>query len=243
MLSDVATLMAYLVVLGVSEILTVYAAYLALTVWKGLAVPIYRSRALWTGVLAILFANTAIFSSIVYIVFPQQFTLAASIAVNFVLYTLVLVAIYVWIDRTISTLVRLDFLRRDLVGWKRLRPFYWAFAIGSIVLSTFPSPPSASLLYQAAVYTSLLVPFTYGAVALIVGSAKTRDMTFRSHARWGGFLMLAITIATLTYFLTANVVAQNLPFVLISYSPFVLVSYCFYKMAKHLVPTGTLSPS
>jgi hypothetical protein len=211
------------------DVVTGYAAYLALSVWRGLAVPIYRSRALWTGVLATLFVLTAVFAGNVDALVPAPYLFVASIVINYGLYNVVLVALFVWIDRTIGTLVRLDYLRRDLLRWKSFRFVYW----GSVLVSLASYYGYNSILIMLISAISLLVPIAYGSLALVVGSSRTRDMTFRSHAKWGGYLMLFVIAATLAYFATPSVVIQDLWFL--------PISYCFYKMAKFLVPIGTFT--
>ena len=211
-----------------------YAAYLAFSVWRGLAVPIYRSRALWTVFLAILFALAVPFGGNIAI-FPPTFVYIASIVIYNGLFTLILVALFAWIDRTINTLIRLDYLRRDLFGWKKVRFAYWALvavASGGSVYSPPVGPSSLPLFLVGGI--SLLIPVGYGSLALIIGSRKTTDMTFRSHAKWGGYLMVGVLLASLTYFATPNVVAVQVP-------PYMLISYCFYKMAKSLVPVNPIT--
>jgi hypothetical protein len=59
-------------------------------------------------------------------------------------------------------------------------------------------------------------------------------MTFRTHAKWGGYLMVGVLLASLTYFATpSNIALQTLPYLLIAYS--------FYKMAKFLVPVNVIT--
>ncbi len=232
MLSDfVSSTLPLIGIIGISDAVALYAAYLALSVWRGLAVPIYRSRALWTALVAILFSLTIIFSGNVDTIFPEAYRYVASLLIYYLLYTVTLVVLYIWIDRTISTLVRLDFLRRDLLGWRKFRFVYWSFALVSLVLDTFISSPSISIIGVLFLVTNL-VPFAYASIALVVGSAKTLDLTFRSHARWAGYCMFGILLSALTYFATPYVALQDLPIFLISYS--------LYKMAKFLVPVGTL---
>jgi hypothetical protein len=234
MSSDFVSSTLPLIVIAVaSDAIIFYAAYLALSVWRGLAVPIYRSRALWTAFLAILFSFAAPFSVNVDTIFPEAYRFVASIVIYNVLYTLVIAVLFGWIDRTISTVIRLDYLRRDLLGWRRFRFVYWGFAAGSLVLNIFSSP-SVPLIAIAG-FVFLLVTLTYASIALVMGSRRTLDMTFRSHARWGGYCMLAIILTALTFVATSNVILSDLPLLLISYS--------LYKMAKSLVPVGTFAGS
>jgi hypothetical protein len=219
----------------VGDAITGYAAYLALSVWRGLAVPIYRSRALWTAFLAIIFAVSTGLGGNIDAIFPPPFVYIASIVIYNGLYTLILLALFAWIDRTINTLIRLDYLRRDLIGWKKVRFAYWALVAVASGLAFF-SPPvgPASLPLFLVGGISLLIPVGYGSLALIIGSRRTTDMTFRTHAKWGGYLMVGVLLASLTYFATpSNIALQTLPYLLIAYS--------FYKMAKFLVPVNVIA--
>jgi hypothetical protein len=207
-----------------------YAAYLALSVWRGLVVPIYRSRALWTGLLAILFAVTIIFVEFINTIFPS-FQFVASIVLYYGLFPLILAALFAWIDRTISILIRMDYQRRNLLGWKRFRFVYWGVA-ALVVVNPYIQIPIPQLFAGI----SVLVPFAYGSLAFVVGSKRTPDMTFRSHARWGGYSLVAIIVATL-----ANYANYATPNVLLEDLPILLISYCFYKMSRFLVPIGTFT--
>jgi hypothetical protein len=229
MSSDLLTPLLPLVgLVGIDDIITLYAAYLALSVWKGLAVPVYKRRALWMALLAILFALISTLS-----------TFTNSFVIYVVLSTLFLGVLFGWIGITISTLIRLDYLRRDLLGWKRIRVLYWGFAIGTLVLNAgSPSTTSVAPLDSPLLDLLLIMvffPFVYASVVLIMGSTRTGDMTFRSHVKWGGYCLLAIVLSGVVYFATPNPVLESLPLP--------LISYCLYKMAKLLVPAGTFQTS
>jgi hypothetical protein len=226
-----------LAIIVIGDAIAVYASYLAISVWHGLAVPIYRSRALWTGFLAILFALVYALSVDVGAIFPPPYTILALIAIYLLLYPLVLAVLFIWIDRTIGTLIRLDYLRRDLVGWRRLRLAYWVIAISSLVLNYSVVVNYSVYFPTFFVYTleTLLIIFAlaYGSIALVVGSRRTKDMTFRSYAKWSGYCVLAIILASAGFLVTNDMTLLSIPAIPISYS--------LYKMAKYLVPVGKLT--
>jgi hypothetical protein len=160
-------------------------------------------------------------------IFPPPFVYIAPIVIYNGLYTLILLALFAWIDRTINTLIRLDYLRRDLFGWKKVRFAYWALVAVASGLAVYSPPVGPASL-------PLFLVVGYGSLALIIGSRRTTDMTFRTHAKWGGYLMVGVLLASLTYFATpSNIALQTLPYLLIAYS--------FYKMAKFLVPVNVIT--
>jgi hypothetical protein len=236
MSSDLLTsTIPYLAVIGISDALAFYAAYLSFSVWRGLSVTIYRSRALWTGMLAILIGLTGTASGNVGAV-PQPFYPVAAIAAYGFLYPIAIFVLYFWIDRTLATIIRLDYLRRDLLAWRRFRFIYWAFAAASFVfyyfgqdyLQTLPLPSIA----VAAFLITYVVPWGYAAVGFIVGRRRTSDMTFRLHLKWFGLFLASIAFITVIYGLTSDRFTSSLSDVLIAYS--------LYKMARYLVPSQRL---
>jgi len=222
----------YLGIIVVSDLGLVYAAYLSLSVWRGLSVPIYRSRALWTGILALLIGVATPISGNVSVLFPSSNFYFAAILVYFTLYPGVIFGLFVWIDRTITTLIRMDYLRRDLARWSKLRLVYWTlvgvmFATYFIGFFFYPEgPPILTDIFLV----FLLLPAAYGSLALVIGSRRTTDITFRHHAKWLGFAIGALILISLISVLTTNIVLQS--------APFLLISYCFYKVARFLVPVG-----
>ena len=107
-----------------------YGTYLSFSISRALAVPIYRSRALWTGLIGLL---ALVFSSVYLLglVGTPSLTVPLGELLYLVILPVLFVVGFVWIDRTISVLIRLDHLRRDIAGWrdKRVRLSYWAFFV------------------------------------------------------------------------------------------------------------------
>jgi hypothetical protein len=230
----------YLAVIGISNVLVLYAAYLSFSVWRGLSVPIYRSRAIWTGVLAVLLGLTSITSGNVNALFPAPYSLVGIVAVYGILYPLAIFVLFFWIDRTMAMIIRLDYLRRDLLGWRRFRFVYWGFAAGSFVFYLLGNPillpnptPTDVFVFGGVLSLTYAVPWGYASLALVVGRRRTRDATFRLHLKWFGLCIASIVFAGLTYSLIPDPFIGNLPFV--------LIAFCLYKMARFLVPAQRLN--
>jgi hypothetical protein len=78
-----------------------------------------------------------------------------------------------------------------------------------------------------------MIPLVYGSLALFKGTRATRDMTFRAHVKWFGYLGTSTVPALLIYGLTSNPILA---------SPFVLImALSYYKMSRFLVPIGRIS--
>jgi len=215
MSNDSLILLLSYVVFVIAGGVSAYAAYIALSVRRGLVVSIYRSRALWTGVflivISIAFIGTADPPLFTYIGLPL---------------TVVLLA---YIDRTIGTITRLDYLRRDVLGWRKLR-IPWA---ASAMIYYYP----VFALFNGSIIYDFLAPFPLGylSLTLIVGSRRTRDMTFQSHARWFAYLLGTFAL----FAISINTTSSLLPVSFVD----VLSSYCMYRMAKSLVPVSRFPTS
>jgi len=151
------------------------------------------------------------------------------------LYLLPLVAILVWIDRTVNAVVRLDYMRRDVLSWRRLRFAYGLIAaIGILVYySRYVYPVPDALVVGFALMFSALI---YGMLATARGVATTKDMTFKSHVMWFGIFLLGFIVGGFMYELGP----LNSLYGTLDLLSFGVCSYGFYKMARFLVPTGKL---
>jgi hypothetical protein len=217
----------YLIVIGVTDVISLYAAYLAFSIWRGLVVPIYRSRALWNGALAILFGLGFTISGNVDLIFGQAYGVLGVILAYLIVYPGAQIVLFIWIDRTMNTIIRLDYQRRDVARWRSLRFVYWAFAAATLALYAILFATNSSVVLDLFLI-SFLFPLSYGSLALILGARKTRDMTFKLHARWFGFAIAALIVVTLTPSFVGSMLVNSLPYI--------LVSFCVYKMARFLVP-------
>jgi len=220
-----------LVLTGITDIFALYAAYLSLSVRRGLAVPVYRSRALWMAFLGISAAIVFTYEGFTNISPTSPLT---SIEFREILFAIPLGIILILIDRTANTLIKMDFLRRDLLLWKKLHFVYGTAVVLFYVLyySRYVYfVPDAEVIALVLYFSALI----YGALAIARGTTVTRDMTFRSHAIWFGILLAAFITGSVLYF--APVPLD------ISFVCFTVASYCFYKMAGSLVPAGKLSAS
>jgi len=225
----IATVIPTIVLTCATDAFSLYGAYLSISVRRGLTVAVYRSRALWMALLGILSTIVFTYDGLTIIVPSSPF---ATVEVREILFAIPLGVILVLIDRTVNTVIKLDYLRRDVLFWKKLR-----FVFGAVIVLFYV------LFYSRYVYflpdaqgfaLALYFPaLVYGAVAIAKGTMVTRDTTFRSHVKWFGYLLATFIAGNVVYFLPISL-AIDLVF-------FALTSFCFYKMARFLVPTGKLS--
>jgi len=216
---------------AVFDVFALYGAYLSISVRRGLVVPIYRGRALWLAVIGLLGVLGITYFGVAATLNPVLET--SQPALLEFLYLLPLAAILTWIDRTVNTVIRLDYLRRDVLFWRRLRFAYGLVAVIGILIyyaRYFLSIPDARIVGFALIFSQLI----YGMLALVRGARVTRDMTFKSHVRWSGFFLLAFIVAGFIYVLGYS----NPSYVIPALLSFVAASFGIYRMAKSLVPTS-----
>jgi len=224
-------------VLGITAVFdafALYAAYLSASVWRGLVVPTYRGRALWLAAICVLGAFMLTEFGVSAALTPNY--RSASPALREFTYLPPLAAILVWIDRTVNTVIRLDYLRRDVLLWRRLRYVYGSIAVVGILIyySRYLYPiPDAMTVGFALIFSQLI----YGMLTLARGAAVTNDMPIKAHIRWFGLFLLAFIVAGFIYVLTysdPSYLVLNLLF-------FAASAYCLFRMARSLVPSGKLS--
>ncbi len=241
--SDFLLTIAFIGLPGLADAFFLYATYLSLSVWRGLAVPIFRSRALGMASFGIpfsvFFTYTILSSS------TRGNPFLAAPVIGEAIFSIILTTLFVWIDRTVGSVIRLDYRRRDLLYWNRFRFLYWAFVVTGI-----------GLVYARYLYYCLAVscpatlvvgsglepysgpmtlgPLAYGALCLAKGARTTRDMTFRSHVKWFAYLGATFIPGSLLYLIGGP--SLLVPIALLQ----VAAGYCFYKMARFLVPVGKL---
>jgi len=230
--------------IAISDIILLYAAYISFVVRRGLTVPLYRSRALWLGTSAILWGVFFIFFDNInaaYALFGS-YHLVAGTVFYVAIFLLTVFAFFVWIDRTVDTLIRLDFRRKNILGWKKVRPLYWLCAVLGFIFYIFSTEYYVfSVVNYITTFsvTASSVPFlsialAYALCAIIVGSIRTHDLTFRSHVKWFG-----LSVATLLLlFVRDIVVLPNIP--VLNALPYIFFAYFYYRMARSLVPVNKL---
>ena len=232
MSSDFLTIsLPLLLMVGLTDAILLYATYLSLTVWRGLAVPEFRSRALWMALFGIPVATALAYGVTSYTILPTD-SLFSAPAISESIFTLGLVALFIWIDRMVRIAIRMDYLRRDILQWRRLRLVYYVFFVVANIFyfaRYFVNLSGVMVVAEAA----LVIPLLYGISALIIGARNTRDLTFKGHVRWFGYMGAAITPVLVIYTQAGH------PTVLLGI-PLILVAFCFYKMARNLVPIGKL---
>ena len=222
-------------VMGVTalfDVLALYAAYLSVSVRRGLVVPVYRGRALWLAAICVLGAAMLTDFGVSSVLTPNY---GSSSALREFLYLPPLAAILVWIDRTVNTVIRLDYLRRDVLFWGRLRYAYGSIAVAGILVyysRYFYPVPDAMTVGFALIFSQLI----YGMLTLVRGAAVTKDMTFKSHIKWFGLFLFAFIVAGFIYVLTVPETVYLVPNLL----AFAASAYCLFRMAKSLVPSGKI---
>jgi hypothetical protein len=61
------------------------------------------------------------------------------------------------IDRTNGTLIRLDYLRKDIIGWRKARPFYWlAVSLFTVFFVIDLGPAPGYGYYQSSIPRSII---------------------------------------------------------------------------------------
>jgi len=216
------------------DVFVFYAAYLSASVWQGLVVPIYRGRAIWLAAICLL-ASLAITEYGVSATLTPDYSSFLPALREF-LYLLPLVAILIWIDRTMNAVIRLDYLRRDVLFWRRLHYVYGLIAVIGIMIYyaryVFAIPDAMTVGF-ALIFSQLI----YGMLALARGATVTKDLIFKSHVKWFGLFLLAFIAAGFIYQLTYSGGSFVLPDMLC----FTASGYCLFRMSKSLVPSGKLS--
>ena len=229
MSSDLLTnFLPTLALTSIVDVFSLYAAYLSISVRRGLTISVYRSRALWMALLGVCAAISFTYDGFTVATATSSL---ASVEVREILFALPLGVILILIDRTVNTVIRLDYLRRDVFHWKKLRFVYGVVVVLFYVL--FYSRYVYFLPNSQGIALALYFPaLTYGALAIAKGASMTMDATFRLHVAWFGYLLVAFIVGGVIYFLPISLV--------IDLSFFAFTSFCFYKMARFLVPAGKL---
>lgn len=236
-------LISYVVLGCAGGFFYLYGTYLSFSIRKALAVPLYRSRALWNGfigLLVLVFSTTYLLG---------QFNTAPylSVLLAVLLYFLILPVLFLvgfaWIDRTMSVLIRLDILQRDILGWRHMkfRFFYWAlFAVQLAFFywfsfgATFTTPILILEYLWFVFFAALLV---YSSVGIVIGSSRCRDATFRVHIMWLGYYVatgLIVSVVSFVFSLLTGTLVE--PFL----GP-ILGAYFFFRMARSLAPLNRTS--
>ncbi len=241
MQSDTLYLIVPPILIIVSAVIFAFAARFSFLIVRALATPLYKSRARWTGLLSISFIIFLIMVIIEVLLpktpFVPNLTLEAYVTF-YVAFPVVLLVLYAWIDRTISLAVSQDYLGRDPLRWKKIRPLYWAVvAVQSILLFLVPVGflffyPEMTILNGIGMLL-FSVTLAYSAVALAIAGIRTKDLTLRNHLKWFGYNLLALLLTVIIAIFST----------VFSWFPVIFVSYCFYRMARSLAPISRLSPS
>lgn len=227
--------------LGASDAIMAYGAFLAYQVWRGLAVQTYRQMAFWTSLLCVL--AIVVFS---YSIGIESFFNTLHGAYNRLgaggsdlLWLVFVLVVAAWLDKTIATAIRLDFFRRDILGWRKLRPAFWAFMTGmtGFYALAFYFLPAVNItppeVLGVGMTVSAFVPLGYASAALYAGRKRSKVETFRAHSLWFGLFVVCLTVQLITYAALAQI--------LLTTAFFLAMGFCLYQMARHLVPVTKLA--
>jgi hypothetical protein len=160
----------------------VVGAYRALRIRRGLASPIYRSRALSLALVAILYTIALISDLVPY---PQVTDLATGAMITLAVtlpYFVFAFMMFHSVDRTILVANDMDLLGRNTLQWPRLRwPLYALalFAIALILIANpflfLQSPPAWANTADLAFYPLFLTALGVSAVALFLSSRRSLE--------------------------------------------------------------------
>lgn len=220
------------VALLVSIVISALASYRALTSRRVLASPLYRSRALWTGTVALVAIGFEALTIAVDYTVPSTATSGAYPVVgSWGFYAIAglaaagSVVVFAWVDRTIGVAMELDFLHRDALGWKRLRP-----AAGAALVAGAIGAEVFTIYWQYLASVVLLAALAaYMAAALVISGSRVRDDTMRRYMKWMGF-----SVISLIFFLATTSVNAYLNF------PLAIFAYFLYRISTSLLKTAPL---
>lgn len=227
--------------LGASDAVLAYGAYLAYQVWRGLAVQTYRQMALWTSLLCLLAIFVFSYSAAIEGFRPSVYGAYNRLgpAGTDLLWIFLVEVVAVWLDRTIATAIRLDFFRRDLLGWRRVRPVFWALFAGltALYVLSFYFLPAINVTAPKAIglgFTGVgAILLGYASATLYAGRRRAKVETFRAHSLWFGLFVVCLTVQLITY--------NSLGSILLSAAIWLAMGFCLYQMARHLVPVTKLT--
>ncbi len=217
------SLLSFIVVDVITVPPLLYASYWAFAIRQALASRAYRNHAMWLGVVCIL---TSLFFPAIELGNSSNFLISEAPAVVFPLLILVLFA---WIDSTIPVARRSDPLLRSILHWEKLRIAGWIvtvlLVISLVISSVYPALSFVSV-------PALVFLFILGAPAVLIGARRSKDRLFRNSFKWfGAFLLLFLFLVIVGAFL-GNVVA--IPVLLVA-------AFFLYRSVRSLAPINRLS--
>jgi hypothetical protein len=186
--------------------------------------------------------------------------------------------VFAFIDSIIPVLRRSDPLLRNILNWKKVRiglwsvvaletilriyewsyflylPACWAATyIGECVRTSFaminPGWPSAILGFFFFRWYFLTTPcFILGAVALLIGSRRSRDMVLRESVKWSGAALVCDIVGWSLVVAIISLLNWSYYYYTYSYGAVLgnavafLTGYAIYRSARSLAPLNRLPP-
>ena len=245
------------------------ATYWAFAIRRRLMGRIYRDHALWLGVVALMIAIPES------IPLPSNNPFLNSLSVFYTYFPWEAIIAFAFIDSTIPLMRRSDPLLRGILHWKKLRLGLWIlFAITTVLglYVTGQSPTcwlvddalacasyggSNSSWLQAAIWTlgyfpggyfmlAAVLPLMVGAVALLIGARRSRDMVLRDSVKWLGVGLLALCLGLVLVGGVDSMLNLSNYYTTYSYgavpweAAFFILGYALYRSARSLAPLNRL---
>ncbi|MDA4135913.1 MAG: hypothetical protein OK449_02785 [Thaumarchaeota archaeon] len=228
----------------VQVVILVVGIYSALGLRKGFVDAAYRSRALWSTLLMTVIAITIAEGFV-----PVPGGLLGNL-VGFLPFAAIIGVSFAFIDRTVLVAMSSDFFHRDTLRWSQIRTpasavlaasflFLLAVLVVGFQLLNYGSAQGEPFWLNVAFTQFILVSagiLGLGAVAAIVGSRRTPDMTLKRSIRLLGSALMLFVLSLVVYSVSSSDAATILGDFLTTGA-----TYAVYLSVKSLTPLGKVS--
>ena len=197
------TLVGYFMLLGLNLSLTVaaitvllvqaiaycYDAYWAFGIVRALVTRACRRQARWLGALAVYFAGFWLLIALIDPRYPYGSGPLCSVLDFYNDFGYL--AIFAWMDATVRLTRLSDPLLRQPLASEKLRLILWPLVL--LGLGYFVAEGRS--LFFSDLFSTLPYPaIVIGALALLVGTRRTKDLILRRHLRWLGFATFLLVL-------------------------------------------------
>ena len=212
--TDLSVIGPSYVLFAADGLISVYAAYWALDIRRGLPVPMFRKQALGLALVALAAGLGASLGNAV-TEFSGGEGFLATIAFYEGVFIVPIVAFY-WIDSTTLASRRADPSGRNTFHWTRVRIPIWGLIVGSFLvnlcilivavltgvssailygLEPFPDPTVEGVIIFVNFAPTFALVIT-GLSVLPVVARRSKDRTFRSHILWFAIAILSASVVS-----------------------------------------------